>query len=74
MYSYPNYIPLNRTQIHNIMECLDPLAYDRVQHSSVRSKGIVPTNGREVVRRPPTDISGPSGLSKDKSTSKPSIF
>ena len=34
------------------MECLDPLAYDRVYGAFfVRGKGIVPTKGKEVVRR-----------------------
>jgi hypothetical protein len=52
MYSYPNYIPLNGTQIRHIMTCLDPLAYDRVYGAFfVRGKGVVPTNGKEVVRR-----------------------
>ena len=52
MYSYPNYIPLNGTQIRHIMDCLDPLAYDRIYGAFfVRGKGIVPTKGKEVVRR-----------------------
>jgi hypothetical protein len=52
MYSYPNYIPLNASQIRHIMECLDPLAYDRVYGAFfIRGKGIVPTNGKDVVRR-----------------------
>jgi len=52
MYSYPNFIPLNGTQIRHIMECLDPLAYDRIYGAFfVRGKRIVPTKGKEVVRR-----------------------
>ncbi|MGP0067110.1 MAG: MBL fold metallo-hydrolase [Isosphaeraceae bacterium] len=52
MYSYPNYIPLNAPAIRHIMECLDPLPYDRVYGAFfIRGKGIVPTQGKEVVRR-----------------------
>jgi hypothetical protein len=52
MYSYPNFIPLNGTQIRHIMECLEPLAYDRIYGAFfVRGKGIVPTKGKQVVRR-----------------------
>jgi hypothetical protein len=52
MYSYPNYIPLNAPAIRHVMECLDPLKYDRVYGVFfVRGKGIVPTQGKEVVRR-----------------------
>jgi hypothetical protein len=52
MYSYPNYIPLNGAQIAHIVECLDPLAYDRVYGAFfVRGKGIIPTKGKEVVQR-----------------------
>ena len=52
MYSYPNYIPLNAPAIRHIMECLDPLKYDRVYGAFfIRGKGIVPTQGKEVVRR-----------------------
>ena len=40
------------SQIAQIMECLDPLAYDRVYGAFfVRGKGIIPTMGKEVVRR-----------------------
>ncbi len=52
MYSYPNYIPLNGSQIRRITECLEPLAYDRIYGAFfVRGKGIVPTKGKEVVAR-----------------------
>ena len=40
MYSYPNYIPLNGAQIRRVMECLEPLAYDRVYGAFfIRGKG-----------------------------------
>lgn len=52
MYSYPNYIPLNGTQIRRIVECLDPLPFDRIYGAFfTRGKGIVPTRGKEIVRR-----------------------
>ena len=51
MYSYPNYIPLNATAIRHVVECLDPLPYDRIYGAFfIRGKGIVPTGGRTVVR------------------------
>ncbi len=50
MYSYPNYIPLNGRQIRRIVECLDPLPFDRIYGAFfIRGKGIVPTRGKEVV-------------------------
>jgi hypothetical protein len=34
------------------MECLEPLAYDRIYGAFVvRGKGIVPAGGKQVVRR-----------------------
>ncbi len=52
MYSYPNYIPLNATQIRRVVERLDPLPFDRIYGAFfVRGKGIVPTQGKEVVLR-----------------------
>ena len=52
MYSYPNYIPLNASAIRKIMQRLDPLAFDRVYGAFfIRGKGVVPTGGKEVVRR-----------------------
>ncbi len=52
MYSYPNYIPLNGTQIRHIVDCLDPLPFDRIYGAFfTRGKGIVPSRGKEVVRR-----------------------
>jgi hypothetical protein len=52
MYSYPNYIPLNAPQIRHVMDCLEPLKYDRVYGAFfVRGKGIIPTKGKEIVRR-----------------------
>jgi hypothetical protein len=52
MYSYPNFIPLNGPTIRHVMSCLEPLAFDRVYGAFVvRGKGIIPTGGKEVVRR-----------------------
>ena len=52
MYSYPNYIPLNASAIRHIVDCLDPLAYDRLYGAFfIRGKGIVPTQAKEVVQR-----------------------
>ncbi len=52
MYSYPNYIPLNASQIRRVVERLDPLPFDRIYGAFfVRGKGIVPTRGKEVVLR-----------------------
>jgi hypothetical protein len=52
MWSYPNYIPLNAPTIRHVMECLEPLAYDRIYGAFVvRGKGIVPAGGKQVVRR-----------------------
>jgi hypothetical protein len=52
MYSYPNFIPLNGTTIRHILSRLDALTFDRIYGAFVvRGKGIVPTGGKEVVRR-----------------------
>lgn len=52
MWSYPNFIPLNASTIQHVMKCLEPLPYDRIYGAFfVRGKGIVPTGGKEVVRR-----------------------
>ncbi len=52
MWSYPNYIPLNATAINHVWKCLEPLEFDRVYGAFfVRGKGIIPTAGKEVVRR-----------------------
>jgi hypothetical protein len=52
MYSYPNYIPLNAPTIRHVVECLDPLPFDRIYGAFfTRGKGIVPTAAKEVVRR-----------------------
>jgi hypothetical protein len=52
MWSYPNYIPLNAPTIRHVMECLEPLAFDRIYGAFfVRGKGIVPSRGKDVVRR-----------------------
>ena len=52
MYSYPNFIPLNPTAIHRVVECLEPLAYDRVYGAFVtRGKGVILSGGKEVVTR-----------------------
>ncbi len=52
MWSYPNFIPLNPTTIRHVLGCLERLEYDRVYGAfTVRGKGIIPTGGKEVVRR-----------------------
>ena len=52
MYSYPNYIPLNAPEIRHVVECLSPLAYDRLYGAFfTRGKGIVPAKAKEVVQR-----------------------
>ncbi len=52
MYSYPNYIPLNAPTIRHIVECLEPLPFDRIYGAFfIRGKGIIPTHGKEIVRR-----------------------
>ena len=52
MWSYPNFIPLNAPTIRHVMGCLEPLEFDRVYGAFfVRGKGIVPSRGKEVVRR-----------------------
>ena len=52
MWSYPNYIPLNATAIRHVLECLEVLQFDRIYGAFfVRGKGIVPSGGKEVVRR-----------------------
>jgi hypothetical protein len=52
MWSYPNYIPLNAPAIRHIKECLDRLDFDRIYGAFfIRGKGIVPSKGKEVVRR-----------------------
>ncbi len=52
MWSYPNFIPLNASTIRHVLECLETLTYDRIYGAFVvRGKGIVPTRGKEVVRR-----------------------
>jgi hypothetical protein len=52
MWSYPNFIPLNATTIRDVMARLEPLEYDRIYGAFfVRGKGLVPTGGKEVVRR-----------------------
>jgi hypothetical protein len=52
MYSYPNYIPLNAAQIRHIVECLDPLSYDRIYGAFfICGKGVIPTGAKAIVRR-----------------------
>lgn len=52
MYSYPNFIPLNATAIHRIVECLGPLTYDRLYGAFLlRGKGVVPADAKGVVER-----------------------
>lgn len=52
MWSYPNFIPLNAPTIRHVLECLEALTFDRIYGAFVvRGKGVVPTQGKEVVRR-----------------------
>jgi hypothetical protein len=52
MWSYPNFIPLNAPAIRHISECLDRLKFDRIYGAFfIRGKGIVPSRGKDVVRR-----------------------
>jgi hypothetical protein len=52
MWSYPNYIPLNAPTIRHILTCLDRLEFDRIYGAFfLRGQGIVPTHGKDVVRR-----------------------
>lgn len=52
MYSYPNYIPLNATAIRHVVQCLEPLAYDRIYGAFfIRGKGVITSGGKDVVRR-----------------------
>jgi len=52
MWSYPNFIPLNAPTIRHVLECLEALTFDRIYGAFVvRGKGVVPTHGKEVVRR-----------------------
>jgi hypothetical protein len=52
MYSYPNLIPLNATQIRRIVECLRPLAYDRLYGAfAARGHGVVKPNAKATVER-----------------------
>jgi hypothetical protein len=52
MWSYPNFIPLNASTIRSVMGRLDPLNYDRIYGAFVvRGKGVIPSRGKEVVRR-----------------------
>jgi hypothetical protein len=52
MWSYPNYIPLNSPTIRHVLECLEVLKFDRIYGAFfVRGKGIIPSGGKEVVRR-----------------------
>jgi hypothetical protein len=52
MWSYPNYIPLNAPTIRHVLKCLEALEFDRIYGAFfVRGKGIIPTGGKDVVRR-----------------------
>ena len=41
MWSYPNYIPLNASTIRHVMQCLDPLEFDRIYGAFVVRGGRV---------------------------------
>jgi glyoxylase-like metal-dependent hydrolase (beta-lactamase superfamily II) len=49
MYSYPNFIPLNRPAIERIVSALEPFEYDRVYGAFWPS--IVKTDGKAAVKR-----------------------
>ena len=52
MWSYPNYIPLNAPTIRHVLTCLDEIEFDRIYGAFfIRGKGIVPKDGKQVVRR-----------------------
>ena len=52
MWSYPNYIPLGATAIRHVLGCLEALEFDRISGALlVRGKGILPSDGKQVVRR-----------------------
>ena len=52
MWSYPNYIPLGATAIRHVLRCLEALEFDRIYGAFfVRGKGIIPSGGKQVVRR-----------------------
>jgi hypothetical protein len=52
MWSYPNYIPLNAPAIRHVLGCLETLEFDRIYGAFfVRGKGIIPSQGKEIVRR-----------------------
>jgi hypothetical protein len=55
MYSYPNYIPLDAPAIRHIVECLSPLAYDRLYGAFfTRGKGLIDANAKQIVQRSAT--------------------
>ena len=51
MYSYPNYIPLDATAIRRIVECLDPLEYDRIYGAFFCAARGCPDRRQAVVDR-----------------------
>ncbi len=60
MYSYPNYIPLNGRQIRQIVDCLDPLPFDRIYGaSSPAARGSSRRGARRSSATRPTAIDHP---------------
>lgn len=52
MYSYPNFIPLNASAIHRVVECLKPLKYERLYGAFFsRGHGLVNPGAKAVVER-----------------------
>jgi len=49
MYSYPNYIPLGREAVKEIVRRLDSVKFDRIYGAFPRR--TIPANGRQIVKR-----------------------
>lgn len=49
MYSYPNYIPLNRSAVTNIVTALDPFSFERL-YAAFPGR-ILSQNAKEIVKR-----------------------
>jgi hypothetical protein len=49
MYSYPNYIPLGREAVKEIVLRLDSLKFDRIYGAFPRR--TIPAHGRQIVKR-----------------------
>lgn len=49
MYSYPNYVPLNRPAVEKIARAVEPFAFDRI--CGAFPKMTIESNGKEAVQR-----------------------